>query len=103
MQGSNVSIGDEVLIGAFSYFIGSGPYISDDLDVPFKKQGMKPLGGITIADNVWFGSHIKVFDGVSIGTGVIVGASTVVNKSINDFDVVAGVPMKIIKNRKTSD
>jgi acetyltransferase-like isoleucine patch superfamily enzyme len=100
MEGSDVRIGDGVLIGAFSYFIGSGPYASDDLDVPFKKQGMEPQGGISIADNVWFGSHVQVLDGVSIGTGAIIGASTVVNKSVADFDVVAGVPMKVLKNRR---
>lgn len=102
MEGSDVSIGDEVLIGAFSYFIGSGPYVSDDLSQPFKKQGMRPLGGIHIADNVWFGSHVQVLDGVTIGTGSIVGASTVVNKNVADFDVVAGVPMKVLKNRQTA-
>jgi len=100
MEGSNVSMGSEVLIGAFSYFIGSGPYASDDLELPFKKQGMKPLGGISIADNVWFGSHVQVLDGVTIGTGSIIGASTVVNKPVSDFDVVAGVPMRVLKNRQ---
>lgn len=100
MEGSDVSMGNEVLIGAFSYFIGSGPYVSDDLELPFKKQGMQPLGGITIADNVWFGSHVQVLDGVTIGSSSIVGASTLVNKTVGDFDVVAGVPMRVLKNRK---
>jgi len=100
MEGSNVSIGDQVLIGAFCYFIGSGPYLSDALDVPFKKQGMQPLGGISVADNVWFGSHVQVLDGIDIGSGSIVGASTLVNKPVGDFDVVAGVPMKVLKNRR---
>ena len=100
MEGSDVSIGDEVLIGAFSYFIGSGPYISDSISIPFKKQGMQPLGGISVADNVWFGSHVQVLDGVTIGTGSIVGASTVVNKNVGDYDVVAGVPMRVLKNRQ---
>jgi acetyltransferase-like isoleucine patch superfamily enzyme len=100
MEGSNVTIGDEVLIGAFGYFIGSGPYVTDDLELPFKKQGMQPLGGIVIADNVWFGSHVQVLDGVTIGTGSIVGASTVVNKAVADYDVVAGVPMRVLKNRR---
>lgn len=102
MEGSDVDIGDDVLIGAFGYFIGSGPYVSDDLGLPFKKQGMTPLGGISIANNVWFGSHVQVLDGVSIGSGSIVGASTVVNKSVSEFDVVAGVPMRVLKNRKNS-
>lgn len=102
MEGSNVVIGDNVLIGAFCYFIGSGPYGSDDLTKPFKQQGMYPQGGITVSDNVWFGSHVQVLDGVVIGHSSIVGASTVVNKTVNSFDVVAGVPMKVLKNRQTA-
>jgi len=99
MEGSNVAMGDYVLIGAFCYFIGSGPYGTQSLEQPFKKQGMIPQGGISISDNVWFGSHVQILDGVSILSGSIIGASTVVNKDIAEFDVVAGVPMKILKNR----
>jgi len=99
MEGSDVAMGNEVLIGAFSYFIGSGPYGTESLELPFKKQGMRPQGGIKIADNVWFGSHVQVLDGVTIGTGSIVGASTVVNKNVDDYAVVAGIPMRQIKSR----
>lgn len=102
MEGSNVTIGNEVLIGAFCYFIGSGPYGTEDLELPFKKQGMRPQGGIHVSDNVWFGSHIQVLDGVDIDHSSIVGASTVVNKSVKAFEVVAGVPMKVLKNRQSS-
>ena len=100
MLGSNVSLGDEVLIGALSYFIGSGPYNTQRLDISFKKQGMTPLGGIKVGNNVWFGSNVQVLDGVSIGANAIVGASSVVNKSVGAYDVVAGVPIKKIKNRQ---
>jgi len=102
LEGSDVNIGSDVLIGAFCYFIGSGPYGTDDLELEFKKQGMFPQGGIQVANNVWFGSHVQVLDGVSIGHSSIVGASTVVNKNVAEFEVVAGVPMKVIKNRQES-
>jgi len=100
MEGSNVNLGDNVLIGAFCYFIGSGPYGTDSLELPFKSQGMIPQGGINVANNVWFGSHVQVLDGVDIQAGAIIGASTVVNKNVEEFDVVAGVPLKKLKNRK---
>lgn len=100
MQGSDVAIGDDVLIGAMSYFIGSGPYVSDELDVPFKKQGMQAQGGIQVADNVWFGSNVQILDGVSIGTGAIIGTSSVVNKNVDTFSISAGVPAKQIRSRK---
>ena len=103
MEASNVLIGDYVLIGAFCYFIGSGPYGTESLEMPFKKQGMVPKGGISIADNVWFGSHVQVLDGVDVSSGSIIGASTVVNKDVGEFDVVAGIPMKVLKNRKNQN
>jgi len=102
MQGSNVTIGDDVLSGAFCYFIGSGPYVSDELDTPFKKQGMMPQGGINIANNVWLGSSVQVLDGIEIETGSIIGTSSVVNKNVDSYSVVAGVPGKVIKTRTTA-
>lgn len=102
MKDSDVSIGNDVLIGAFCYFIGSGPYGSAQLDVPFKQQGMVSKGGIVVADNVWFGSHVQVLDGTTVSTGSIIAASTVVNKNVAEYDVVAGVPMKKIKSRNVN-
>ena len=100
MQDSDVVIGNDVLIGAFCYFIGSGPYGTKELDTPFKQQGMFSQGGVKVGNNVWFGSNVQTMDGVSVGTGCIIGTSTVLNKSVADYDVVAGVPMRIIKSRK---
>ena len=100
VEDSDVVMGDEVLIGAFSYFVGGGTYRSDDIEASFKSQGSISYGGIQIADNVWFGANVQVFDGSKIGTGTIIGASTVVNGEVEDFDIVAGVPMKRIRSRK---
>ena len=108
MEGSDVTIGDQVLIGAFSYFIGSGPYITDSIDIPFKKQGMLPQGGIHVADNVWIGSHVQILDGTSIGAGAIVGSSSVVNKNVDDYKVKSIVissyqlPIKFLEETELS-
>ena len=100
VEGCDVAIGNDVLIGAFCYFVGGGSYSSDELDTPFKKQKPVSNGGVVIADNVWFGAYVQIFDGVKIGTGSIIGASTLVNKKVDEYSVVAGVPMKFIKSRK---
>lgn len=96
----NVTLGDDVLVAANVYIMGSGVYGSDQLDVPFKKQGIFPRGGISISNNVWLGSNAQILDGVTIGTGAIVGSSAVVNKSVAEYDVVGGIPAKLIKSRK---
>lgn len=100
VQGSNVKIGNDVLVGAYTYFIGGGSYHTEKLDTPFKQQGSISKGGVTVKDNVWIGSQVQLLDGVSIGTGCIIGAGAVVTKSVPDYAVSAGVPSAIIKTRQ---
>jgi len=100
VKDSDVHIGDDVVVGAFSYLVGGGTYVTDKLDVPFKQQGSISKGGVSIGNNVWIGSQVQVLDGVTIGKGCIVGAGSLVTKSVTDYDVVAGVPAKKIKSRK---
>ena len=99
MEGSSVTVGEDVLIAAFVYLVGSGPYRTDALDVPFKKQGMIPQGGIVIGNNVWIGSGVHVLDGVSVGEGAILASQAVVNKPVKAFEVVGGVPARLIRRR----
>lgn len=37
--------------------------------------------------------------GVKIGNGAIIGANSFVNKDVNDFEIVGGVPAKHIRYR----
>jgi acetyltransferase-like isoleucine patch superfamily enzyme len=38
--------------------------------------------------------------GVSIGKGAVVGAGSLVNKDVPDFNIVAGIPAKLIRVRQ---
>ena len=98
-QGSDVSIGDNSSIGAFTYFVGGGNYRSDRLDIPIKEQGTYSKGGVVIGSGAWVGSHVQVLDGVKVGRNSILGAGSVLNREVPDYAVVAGVPGKIIKFR----
>lgn len=53
-------------------------------------------GRITIKDNVFIGSGTTILRGVTIGENVIVGACSLVNKSLPANGVYAGVPAKYI-------
>ena len=58
-------------------------------------------GGVpTIGDNVFLGLGSKVFGGITIGNNVIIAPNAVVVKDVPENCVVAGVPAKIIKERK---
>ena len=56
-------------------------------------------GPVTIGDFVWCGLNVTILPGVNIGDRVIVGAGSVVTKSIPAGSIVAGNPAKIIGRR----
>ena len=54
-------------------------------------------GAVFIGKNVWIVDKITILPGVSIGEGTIVGANSVVTKSLPAYSVCAGNPARIIK------
>jgi acetyltransferase-like isoleucine patch superfamily enzyme len=55
---------------------------------------------ILIEENVWLGEGVKVLKGVSIGENSVIGAGSVVTKSIPANVIAAGNPCKVIKALK---
>jgi len=55
--------------------------------------------GIVIEDGVWVGGNATILHGVQIGGGSVVGASTVVTKSVPPYSVVVGNPGRIVRQR----
>jgi len=53
----------------------------------------------TIGNDVWIGTRAIILDGVCIGDGAIVGAGSVVTKSVPPYAIVVGVPAKILRYR----
>lgn len=52
---------------------------------------------ITVEDNVWIGGGSIILGGITIGFGSVVGAGSVVTKSIPAGCVAAGNPCRIIR------
>ena len=56
------------------------------------------FGKVTIGDWVYIGTNSLIMPGVSIGSGSLIAAGSVVTKSIPEGVVVGGNPAKIISN-----
>ena len=56
-------------------------------------------GKIIIKDDVWIGENSLILSGVTIGQGAVVAAGSVVTKNVGAYEIVGGVPAKIIKKR----
>jgi len=66
-----------------------------------KKEASILIGDVLIDDGVWIGANVVVLQGVSIGKYSVIGANSVVNKSIPDHCVAGGVPAKVINSVQT--
>lgn len=94
-----VNIGRKVLFGAYCYVIGGGDHISERTDIPVMDQG-QVIRGIDIDDHVWLGADVKVVDGVHLGRDAIIGAGAVVHQDVPEYSVAAGVPARVLRDRR---
>jgi acetyltransferase-like isoleucine patch superfamily enzyme len=58
---------------------------------------------VEIGSDVWIGDRVMIMDGITIGDGAIIGAGSIVNKNVNPYEIVAGVPARHIKYRFPAD
>lgn len=50
-----------------------------------------------IGDGTWIGEKVCILSNVSIGEKCIIGAGSVVTKSVPDYCVAVGNPAKVVK------
>jgi acetyltransferase-like isoleucine patch superfamily enzyme len=93
-----VAIGNDVIFGP-NVSIFSENHNFEDPDLPVSVQG-ETRKGVIIEDGVWLGARVVILDGVTIGKNSIVAAGSVVNKDVEPYTIVGGVPAKLIKYRK---
>lgn len=97
---ARVRIGKRVLVAAYTYLVG-GDHLYDRVDIPVLYQG-RTARGIEVDDNVWLGAHVVVADGTTVGHDAIVGAGAVVMGEIPPFHIAAGVPARIVRDRRAT-
>jgi len=97
---TRIKIGKHVLMAANCY-IGGAQHRFDRLDVPIMRQGYDSRGGVVIEDDVWLGTDVKILDGVTVGTGCVIGAGSIVTKDIPPYSIAVGAPAKVRASRKT--
>lgn len=91
-----ITIGNDVTIS------NNVQFITHDGGVHVLRKDKLPnadlIGEIIIQDNCFIGANTIILPNVEIGENVIIGAGSVITKSIPSNVVAAGVPAKVIKN-----
>jgi len=92
-----VRIGNGVRIAAHSVIVPANHNVAAP-GVPLHRSGLS-MRGISIGDDVWIGSGARVLDGVHIDSNAVIGAGSVVTKSVPAHATAAGVPARVIRQR----
>jgi acetyltransferase-like isoleucine patch superfamily enzyme len=106
VSGDSVCIGDRVLIAHNVNIIDNNSHPIDaslrhEDFVSSYKDGMKEYDVkskvITIGNDVWIGFNSAVMKGVTIGTGAIIGAGSMVTKDVQPWTMNVGNPLQCIR------
>lgn len=108
---NSVTIGNNVLISHNVNIIDTNSHEIDHIDrangyINLVMAGNNIINSkvvtapIIIGDHAWINFNVIILKGVTIGTGAIVAAGSVVTKDVPAWTLVAGNPAKIIKHLK---
>lgn len=110
--GSNVYISRNFHISANNLTFGSNIMIGPNLVIEchnhkfdvigktmFSYSSDKNNGFVTIENDVWIGANVVILPNVIISEGVIIGAGSIVNKTLPPYCICVGTPCKPIKRR----
>jgi virginiamycin A acetyltransferase len=99
-SGNGIHIGDDSLVGAHVLIVPAH-HITAQRDIPVRVQGFKPSrGGVVIEDDGLIGVGSILLDGTHVERGAFIAAGSVVSGRIPAYSVWAGVPARMIKERR---
>jgi acetyltransferase-like isoleucine patch superfamily enzyme len=91
-----VTIDDDVMF-ALNVLIADGMHGFENADTPYKYQKMWKISPIVIKRGCWIGQNVVIMPGVTVGELSIIGANSVVTKSIPDRCIAIGAPARVTK------
>lgn len=86
----SITFGDRVLLG---------PYvaIADNQGHAVDASADDTPRPVVIGDNVWIGRRAMVMPGVTIGSGTVVGAGSIVTRDLEPGVLAVGAPAKVVR------
>lgn len=91
-----ITIGDDVILGPNVCITASNHGIAPGVLIRLQPGQDAP---IVIGNDVWLGANVTITAGVSIGDGCVVGAGSVVTRSLPADTICGGIPAKVIRRR----
>ena len=95
LDAASITLADDVQLGPCVQLLTS----DHPRDARERARGLETAAPITIGTRAWLGGGVIVLPGVEIGADVIVGAGSVVTRSIKSGVTAAGNPCRVISGR----
>jgi acetyltransferase-like isoleucine patch superfamily enzyme len=92
-----VTIEDDVMF-ALNVLISDGMHGFENAYEPYKNQKMWKIAPVLVKRGCWIGQNVVIMPGITIGEMSIIGANSVVTKSIPDRCIAVGAPARVVKN-----
>ena len=93
---NKITIGDDVLIASNVCITNENHGMNPESKTPYMDQDITG-NDVLIGDGSWIGQNVCILPGVTIGKKSIIGAGSVVTKSIPDYSIAVGNPARVIK------
>ena len=94
---------EEDVMFASNVFVADGTHAYATADVPYKYQGVGPLGPVRIGRGSWIGQNVVILPGVTIGALCIIGANSVVVGDVPARTIAVGAPARVIRRWSVED
>ena len=97
--GGGIIIEDKVLIGS-GVHLYTNNHQFDNVNFPIFDQGYPPAkedDSIILRRGCWIGANVIILPGVEVGENSVIGAGSVVTKTVPAKAVVAGNPARLVR------
>ncbi|MBR1889530.1 MAG: sugar O-acetyltransferase [Alloprevotella sp.] len=99
LDGGGISFGHNVFVGPMCGFHTA----IHPLEAKHRASGEERALPIKVGNDVWIGAQVCVLPDVEIGDGCVIGAGSVVTRSIPPYSVAVGNPCRVIRSLKPQE
>ena len=96
----DIELGEAALVADWVY-ICDFDHVTTDIHQPIKDQGIVK-SPVRIGPDTWICTKVTITKGTRIGRGCVIGAHAVVRGEIPDYAIAAGMPAKVVRDRRTA-
>jgi acetyltransferase-like isoleucine patch superfamily enzyme len=94
----DIRIGNDVMFGPEVYIM-DGYHRIDVIGKTIRDSGADERQPVEIEDDVWVGTRTTIMKGVRIGQGSVIGAESLVTRSLPPYVIAGGNPCRVIRKR----